>query len=97
MLARALGAQVILLHVLSLPDRQARLRAVDTLDWQLRRAEAESYLHSVCVRMQATDVACTMHVVEGDAAEQIVDFARECGRTDTDRQSRAERPERLAS
>ncbi len=47
-LARALDSQLMLLHVLSVSDKQDRLRAVDPLEWQLRRAEAESYLQGVC-------------------------------------------------
>ncbi|MFO7632441.1 MAG: universal stress protein [Caldilinea sp.] len=76
-MARALETQVMLLHVLSLPDQEARLRAVDALEWQLRRAEAESYLQGVCAQMKEAGVACEMHVTDGDAAEQIVDFARD--------------------
>ena len=75
-LARALDAQLVLLHVLSLPDQQARLRAVDSLEWQLRRAEAESYLQEVCVRVEEAGVSCATQVMNGDAAEQIVGCAR---------------------
>jgi nucleotide-binding universal stress UspA family protein len=76
-LARALDARLLLLHVLTLPDQQARLRAVDALEWQLRRAEAESYLQGVCDRVVAAGVACATQVSDGDAAEQIVDCARD--------------------
>ena len=75
-LARCLDAQVMLLHVLSRPDKQDRLRAVDPLEWQLRRAEAESYLQDVCLRVREAGVACEAQVNNGDAAEQIVDCAR---------------------
>ena len=76
-LARCLDAQLVLLHVLSLPDKQDRLRAVDSLEWQLRRAEAKSYLHEVCVRMTEAGVSCATQVNDGDAAEQIVECARD--------------------
>jgi nucleotide-binding universal stress UspA family protein len=76
-LARALDSQLILLHVLSVSDKPDRLRAVDPLEWHLRRAEAESYLQAVCVRLQAAGVPCEAHVNDGDAAEQIVVFAHE--------------------
>jgi nucleotide-binding universal stress UspA family protein len=76
-LARCLDAQVMLLHVLSRPDKQDRLRAVDPLEWQLRRAEAESYLQGVCLRLREAGVACEAQVNDGDAAEQIVDCARD--------------------
>ena len=75
-LARCLDAQLLLLHVLSRPDKQDRLRAVDPLEWQLRRAEAESYLQGVCARVREAGVSCEAQVNDGDAAEQIVDCAR---------------------
>jgi nucleotide-binding universal stress UspA family protein len=65
------------LNVLSLPDKQDRLRAVDPLEWQLRRAEAESYLQGVCVRVREAGVSCEAQMRDGDAAEQIVDYARD--------------------
>ena len=77
-LARALDSQLILLHVLSVSDKPDRLRAVDPLEWQLRRAEAESYLQAVRARLQEAGVACETHVDDGDAAEHIVDFAHAC-------------------
>jgi nucleotide-binding universal stress UspA family protein len=76
-LARCLDAQVMLLHVLSRPDKQDRLRAVDPLEWQLRRAEAESYLQGVCLRIKEAGVACEAQVNDGDAAERIVNCARD--------------------
>jgi nucleotide-binding universal stress UspA family protein len=75
-LARCLDSQLMLLHVLSLPDRQDRLRAVDPLEWQLRRAEAENYLQGVSARIREAGVSCGAEVKDGDAAEQIVDYAR---------------------
>jgi nucleotide-binding universal stress UspA family protein len=76
-LARCLDAQLLFLHVLSLPDKQDRLRAVDSLEWQLRRAEAESYLQGVCARMKEVGVTCETLVTDGDAAEQIVELAHD--------------------
>ena len=78
-LARTLNSQLILLHVLSVSDKPDHLRAVDPLEWQLRRAEAESYLQAVCARLQEVGVPSEAHVNDGDAAEQIVDFAHDCG------------------
>jgi nucleotide-binding universal stress UspA family protein len=75
--ARALGSQLMLLHILSQSARQDDLRAVDTLEWQLRRAEAESYLEGIRVRLQEVGVAAQTNVLDGDAAEQILAFARE--------------------
>jgi nucleotide-binding universal stress UspA family protein len=76
-LARAFNSQLILLHVLSVSDKPDRLRAVDPLEWQLRRAEAESYLQAVCARLQEAGGPCEAHVNDGNAAEQIVNFAHD--------------------
>ncbi len=76
-LARSLDSQLMLLHVLSPSDRQGGLRAVDPLESQLRRAEAESYLEGVRARLQEVGVAAQTKVIDGDAAEQILTFARE--------------------
>jgi len=76
-LARALDSQLILLHVLSVPDKPDGLRAVDPLNWHLRRAEAESYLQAVCARLQEAGIASEAQVSDGDAAEMIVDFAHD--------------------
>lgn len=75
--ARSLGSELILLHILSPFDRHGGLRAVDPLDSQLRRAEAESYLEEVRARLQDVGVAAQTKVLDGDAAEQILTFARE--------------------
>ena len=75
--AHALASQLILLHILSPSGRQDGLRAVDPLEWQLRRAEAESYLGGVRSRLEEVDVAAQTKVLDGDAAEQILAFASE--------------------
>ncbi len=78
-LAQAFNAELILFHVLSSSDEPDRLRAVDPLEWQLRRAEAESYLQGVCKRLRASGVVCEAQVSAGDPAELIVSFADEQG------------------
>ena len=76
-LARALDSEVILLHVLTVSDKQNQLRAVDPLEWHLRRAEAESYLQAVCARLQEAGVPCEAYVNDGYAAEMIVGYAQD--------------------
>lgn len=76
-LAQAFNAELMLFHVLSGSDEPDRLRAVDPLEWQLRRAEAESYLQSLCERLRASGVVCEAQVSAGDPAELIVGFAGE--------------------
>jgi len=74
-LAQAFNSELILFHVLAGSDEPDRLRAVDPLEWQLRRAEAESYLQGVCERLRAAGAACEAQVSAGDPAELIVGFA----------------------
>ena len=76
-LARALDSQLTLLHVLSGAAEPDRLRAVDPLEWQLRQAEAESYLQGICARLKEAGVPCEAQARAGDAAELIVGFAHE--------------------
>lgn len=78
-LARAFDSQLILLHVLAGCDEPDHLRAVDALEWHLRRAEAESYLQALSARMQQAGVRCEVQVRDGDAARRIVDFAHDSG------------------
>ena len=70
--ARSLDSQLMLLHILSPSGRQDGLRAVGPLEWQLRKAEAESYLEGVRARLEEVGVAAQMKVLDGDAAEQIL-------------------------
>ena len=76
-LARALDSQTTVLHVLSGADEPDRLRAVDPLEWQLRQAEAESYLQGICARLKEAAVPCEAQARTGDAAELIVGFAHD--------------------
>lgn len=74
-LAHALDSRPTLLHVLAGCSESDGLRAVDPLEWQLRRAEAESYLASVRARLQETGLDCEIEVSAGDAADFIVGYA----------------------
>jgi nucleotide-binding universal stress UspA family protein len=76
-LARAFNSQILLLNVLARSSRPDGRSAVDPLEWRLRRTEAESYLHDVSARLQEAGIAAEAHILEGDAAEQIVGFVRE--------------------
>jgi nucleotide-binding universal stress UspA family protein len=76
-LARALDSRLTLLHVLSGADQPNQLRAVDPLEWQLRQAEAESYLQAVCGRLIEAGVQCEAQIRAGAAAELIVGVARD--------------------
>ncbi len=73
--ARAFESQVTLLNVMDVP-REARWRnAMDPLNWQIRKAEAKTYLHEVDLRLQAAGLLTETHILEGFAAEQIIGFS----------------------
>ena len=73
--ARAFESQVTLLHVMDTP-REARWRsAMDPLNWQIRKAEANTYLHELDLRLQAAGLLTETHILEGFAAEQVIGFS----------------------
>ena len=74
-MARVFESQVMLLHVMDTP-REARWRsAMDPLNWQIRKAEANTYLREVDLRLQAAGLLTETHILEGFAAEQISGFS----------------------
>jgi len=74
--ARAFESQVMLVHVMDLPQRANWRRAVDPLNWRIRKAEAESYLGDLVLRLQKAGVSTEKQILEGDAAERIVEYSR---------------------
>jgi len=74
-IAKAFEAQVTLLHVMDSTNRASQPRAVDPLDWQIRKAEAEAYMHDLALRLQKASLPAQHRILEGQAAEQIVKFA----------------------
>jgi nucleotide-binding universal stress UspA family protein len=73
--ARAFDSQVILLHVMESLYEASGQRAMDPLDWQIRKAEAQTYLHEVSLRLQAADLPTETLLLEGAVAEQVLGFA----------------------
>ncbi len=74
-IARACGSQITLLSVMETPHEARWRQAMDPLNWQIRKAEAEMYLDEVALRLQAADLPTATHILEGFAAEQVIDFA----------------------
>ena len=75
-LARAFGARVTLLQVLERVHAAGRTRSVDPLGWHIRKAEAGSYLDGVVVHLQKVGLRTEKRLLEGHAAERIIEFAR---------------------
>lgn len=75
-LARAFNAQVTVVHVLAQPSVSLRLPKADPLDWFLKRSAAAAYLEHVAVRFTEFDVPVQTRLLEGSAAEKIVEYAQ---------------------
>jgi nucleotide-binding universal stress UspA family protein len=75
-LSRALDAQVTLLQVLDRPRAADPTRAIAPLGWHIRKAEAETYLGGVAARLRKTGLRAKRTLLEGQAAERIIEFAR---------------------
>ncbi|MDE3091951.1 MAG: universal stress protein, partial [Chloroflexota bacterium] len=74
--ARAFESHVTLVHVMDPPHRANWRRAVDPLNWRIRKADAESYLGDMTLRLQNAGLAVEKQILEGPAAERIVEFSR---------------------
>lgn len=75
-LARATAACLTVVHVLE-PEKQTTSEAaIDPLDWHLRKAEANSYLETVGRRLEGLELPLETLLLEGNAARQIVEYAR---------------------
>ena len=78
-LARAFEARITVLRVVEREPNGEGGRAVDPLNWHIRRAEAEAYVDEVVSRLQEIDLRAEKVLLEGSAAERIVAFAHNEG------------------
>src|SRR5512147_2851935 len=75
-IGRAFESRLTLVHVMESPQRAHWRRAVDPLNWRIRKAEAEGYLDAIARRLQKAGLTVEEKILEGPAAEQIVEFSR---------------------
>jgi nucleotide-binding universal stress UspA family protein len=75
-IGKSFEAEITLLRVLDPVGAVTRPRPVDPLDWQIRKAEAETYLKSLAERFQGSGLQIDVEVREGKAAESVIEFAR---------------------
>lgn len=73
--ARAGEPEVMLLRVLEPFGVTARMRLIDPVDWQIRKAEAESYLLEIAEQLRNAGLQVSTDLYEGRPAEQIIEFA----------------------
>jgi nucleotide-binding universal stress UspA family protein len=74
-IAKAFGAQITLVHVLEQPSASLRLPKADPLDWYLKKSAANQYLSAVKAHLEASNLSVQIILLEGRAAEQIVELA----------------------
>ena len=75
-IARAFESRLTLAHVMEAGHRVNWYRPVDPLNWQIRKAEVEGYLDDLARRLQEAGLPAEKQILEGPAAERIVEFSR---------------------
>jgi nucleotide-binding universal stress UspA family protein len=76
-IARALSGRITLLRVLEPHRGPGPGRQIDAVEWEIIRAEAHSHLAKFESELKASGVASALELVQGRAAEQIIQFATE--------------------
>lgn len=75
-LARTFSAQVELVHVLACNAGKGG-DPIDPLGWEMRKAEARSYLDEVCAQLTETGIdTVSANLLEGEPAQRIVEFTQ---------------------
>ena len=73
--AHANDSRVTLLRVLDPSEAMARPRSVDPFDWQIRKAEAETYLRGLAGVLEEAGITPHVEALEGMAAEMTIEYA----------------------
>lgn len=77
--AQAFDSRLTLLRAVDRGEQETGSAAVDPLIWQMRKAESQAYLQEVLARLEDAGVQADHALLEGSAAEEIVEFARSEG------------------
>lgn len=75
-ITRAQQPRVTLLHVLEPPHGLALARGIDTVEWEMLRAERQAYLAGIAARLQQHGVESRVELAQGTPADQIARFAK---------------------
>lgn len=73
--AQVFKASITLLHILELQNKKGDERAIDPLEWHLKKREAEVYLDGITARIRNAHLKVKDVILEGLPAECIIDFA----------------------
>jgi len=76
-LTRAFDSRVTLLRVLEQARTVDQARSIDPLGWHMRKAEAKAYLDGWLVRLQELGLRMEAILLEGQAAERVIEFAHD--------------------
>lgn len=76
-IARAFCGRTTLLRVLEPPHGPGPGRQIDAVEWEIIRAEAHSHLAKFDSELKASGVVAALKLVQGRAAEQILQVAKE--------------------
>lgn len=74
-ISRNYEPDVQLIRVLEPFGVSARMRMIDPVDWQIRKAEAESYLNNIAEQLKNVGLRISTHLYEGKSAEQTIEVA----------------------
>lgn len=74
-LARGYESDIYLLRVLDPQGVPTISGSRDHLEWQIIKAEAKAYLNNIRDRLQEIDLHPEIHIMEGSAAESILEFS----------------------
>ena len=74
-IASAFEGRVTLLHVLECSHTGGGEDLIASLDWHLKKYEAQVYLHEIATRLHDAPLDVKQVILEGPPADCIVDFA----------------------
>lgn len=74
-IAQICEPEVLLLRILEPFGVTARMRLIDPVDWQIRKAEADSYLSAIAESLQNVGLRVSSQLYDGKPAEQIIEVA----------------------
>jgi len=75
-LSKAFNSKLTLLSVINKGDEEDQNNIINPMTWQMRKSEAEAYLKSVQNHLAEIDIDSEIKILEGNPAQQIIDFAR---------------------
>lgn len=76
-MAQMFKAKVFLLHILDPSQHQDTTNAIEPLNWQIRKAEADLYLQGISEQIREQHIEVDHTVLEGRTAESIIDFSQQ--------------------